>query len=267
MTDPPHPRSAWPFLSEPSPSASASRSAPEPVPLDGAVVPVAGLDATTRRAMRTLLAAHFDGVTEAAFDADLAEKESVLLLRDAEGALRGFSTLLRWTTTLDDGAPVVVYFSGDTLVDRAAWGTSALPRLWSRHVFARAAADAPTPAYWFLIASGYKTYRFLPTFFRRFHPTPTAPTPPAVQRLLDRVARERYGDRYADGVVRLAHATPLRAGVADIDARRRADPFVAFFERVNPGHAAGDELACLTRLDPANVTDAGRRMLGLPPES
>lgn len=233
--------------------------------LDASIVPVADVDGPTRVAMRRLLAIHFENVTDAAFEADLAEKESVLVLRDAAGAVRGFSTLLRLVVEID-GAPVVAYFSGDTLVDRGAWGTPALAQAWSRHVFARAAADAPTPAYWFLIASGYKTYRFLPTFFRTFHPTPTEPTPPDVQRLLDTLARARYGDRYADGVVRLAHATPLRAGVADIDARRRADPFVAFFERANPGHADGDELACLTRIDPDNVTAAGRRMLGLPAE-
>lgn len=232
--------------------------------LTGRVVPRADVSAATRAAMRALLAAYFEDVTEAAFEADLAEKDRVLLMEDDAGVLRGFSTLLRYERTLD-GQPVAVYFSGDTLIDRAFWGETVLPRLWAQTVFACAAEDAPTPAYWFLIASGYKTYRFLPTFFETFYPTPRAPTPPDVQRLLDALAQERYGDRYQGGVVRLEHATPLREGVAAIDERRRADPFVAFFERANAGHARGDELACLTRLAPDNVTPAGRRMLGLPP--
>ena len=231
--------------------------------LSGRVVPRAHVDARTRAAMQALMAETFDDVTDEAFAADLAEKDSVLLLEDADGTLRGFSTILRFEATLD-GEAVVAYFSGDTLIHRDFWGETVLPRLWSQTVFARAAEDAPTPAYWFLIASGYKTYRFLPTFFETFYPTPTAPTPPDVQRLLDALAHSRYGDRYRDGVVRLEHATPLRTGVADIDARRRADPFVAFFERANPGHTDGDELACLTLLSPGNVTPAGRRMLGLP---
>lgn len=232
--------------------------------LSGRVVPREAVPASTRAAMHALMAAYFEDVTEAAFSADLDEKDSVLLLEDESGTLRGFSTILRYEETLD-GRPVVVYFSGDTLVHPDFWGETVLPRLWSQTVFARAAADAPTPTYWFLIASGYKTYRFLPTFFEAFYPTPAVPTPPDVQRLLDALATRRYGDRYRGGVVHLEHATPLRAGVAEIDARRRSDPFVAFFERVNPGHARGDELACLTRIAPDNVTPAGRRMLGLPP--
>ena len=42
---------------------------------------------------------------------------------------------------------------------------------------------------------------------------------------------------------------------------RLANPDVAFFARVNPGHEAGDELVCLTTLDDDNLTRAGRRML------
>jgi hypothetical protein len=66
------------------------------------------------------------------------------------------------------GRPVVAFFSGDTIVDAAAWGDggNALPRLFARHVFALAAAerraDPAAAVYWYLISSGYKTYRFLP---------------------------------------------------------------------------------------------------------
>lgn len=232
--------------------------------MTGRVVSREAVPAPTRAAMRALMAAFFEDVTEAAFDADLDEKDSVVLLEDEAGVLRGFSTILRYEDALD-GQPVAVYFSGDTIIHPDFWGETVLPRLWSQTVFARAAEDAPTPAYWFLIASGYKTYRFLPTFFQTFYPTPHAPAPPDVQRLLDTLAARRYGPRYRDGVVHLEHATPLREGVAEIDERRRVDPFVAFFERVNPGHLRGDELACLTRISPDNVTPAGRRMLGLPP--
>jgi len=36
---------------------------------------------------------------------------------------------------------------------------------------------------------------------------------------------------------------------------------VAFFKRMNPGHACGDELVCLTRFHPDNLTDYIRRQL------
>jgi hypothetical protein len=155
-------------------------------------------------------------------------------------------------------------------VDPHARGLAALPRLWSRHVFALARQRPERETYWFLISSGYATYRFLPTFFRRFVPSPDAsdaePSPEAEREsaLLRAFATARYGDRFdaASGVVRLAHPTPLREGVAEVTPRRRADPHVAFFLERNPGHARGDELACLTRVHPDNLTPAGRRMVG-----
>ena len=87
-------------------------------------------------------------------------------------------------------------------------------------------------------------------------------TPPDVQAMLDTFAVAKFGSEYdpASGVVRLRHATPLREGVADLTAERLRDPLVAFFAERNPGHARGDELACLTEIARSNLTRAGERM-------
>jgi hypothetical protein len=119
--------------------------------------------------------------------------------------------------------------------------------------------------YWLLISSGYKTYRFLPVFFREFYPTYERPTPPAIKRRLDALAQLKFPSEYDPhrGVVRLTASAPLRAGVADVTEQRLRDPHVAFFVQANPGHVYGHELACLTELTQANLTAAGRRMIGL----
>ena len=82
--------------------------------------------------------------------------------------------------------------------------------------------------------------------------------------MLDALALRKFPSEYdpEQGVVRFARAAPLRPGVAEITGQRLHDPHVAFFEVANPGHARGDELACLAELVPANLTPAGRRMLG-----
>jgi hypothetical protein len=247
-----------------SPTSSSRRSDSLPR-LAGEVVPVGTLAASDREAMRRLLDRYFEGVSGARFEADLAEKEWAILLHDATGALRGFSTLMRLRPRVPEG-PVVAFYSGDTIIEREFWGDDALPRLWGRHVFTLAAAEPDVPAYWFLICSGYKTYRFLPVFYREFFPTWRRATPPNVRRLLDALAGAKFGPAYdaERGVVRLPGATPLRAGVGDVTPRRLRDPDVAFFAAANPGHARGDELACLVRIAPDNVTRAGRRMLGWP---
>ncbi len=238
-----------------------------PARLRGSVHLVSEIEGAQRERMHALLAQYFAGVAREAFERDLEEKEWVILLEDAQtGELEGFSTLMRLETHVD-GQPVVAFFSGDTIVGRPYWGETALPRTFARHAFGLAAAERRTnpsvAVYWYLISSGYKTYRFLPVFFREFYPTWVQPTPPDVQRVLDTLGRRKFPMEYdaAAGVVRLAHRTALRAGVAEIEPRHLRDPHVAFFAAANPGHAAGDELACLTALDPANLTPAGRRML------
>src|SRR5262249_443466 len=150
-----------------------------------------------------------------------------------------------------DGQDVVAFFSGDTIIALEYWGDSLLARLWSRTVFAEAelimAARPSVRVYWYLICSGYRTWRFLPVFFREFWPNLNGPTPSHAQNILDTLGRKKFGSHYirGSGIVRFPSATPLRGGVSDVTEERLADPQVAFFARMNPGHAAGDELACL----------------------
>jgi hypothetical protein len=160
---------------------------------------------------------------------------------------------------------VGVVYSGDTIIRPAYWGTPALPSVWIQHVLALA-ANLPQPVYWLLISSGYKSYRFLPVFYREFYPRYDCPTPADVQAILDGLAAARFGDEYdpVTGIVRFRQgATPLRAGVAEVGEERRRNPHIRFFLDRNSGHDQGDELVCLTQLSFDNLTSAGRRMARL----
>ena len=220
--------------------------------------------------MYALLQRYFSGTTRARFEADLREKESVILLRDAmSGQIQGFSTLMRLRARIDE-EEIVAFFSGDTIIDREYWGETVLSRIWGQTVFAEAdriVAERPgTAVYWFLICSGYKTWRFLPVFFQKFYPNADGPTPPHFQRILDTLGACKFGDEYltGSGIVRFRAASPLRHGVADLTEERLRDPHIAFFARMNPGHAEGDELACLAELSRANLTRAAQRMMAHP---
>lgn len=233
----------------------------------GSVVDPGSLSSGERDAMYRLLETYFAGTSRAQFEADLAEKECAILLRDAEsGQIQGFSTSMRLTAQVD-GEKIVAFFSGDTIVAREYWGDTLLSRLWSHTIFSAAeraiAANQAARAYWFLICSGYRTWRFLPVFFREFYPNPQTPTPPHLQRLMDTLGRQKFGDQYLPGagVVRFRSAAPLRPGISDVTEERLHDPYVAFFARMNPGHVRGDELACLTEVSRANLTRAGARMV------
>ena len=220
------------------------------------------LSCAERNAMYALLDRHFAGVAREQFDRDLIEKNWVLLLRDGDGALVGFSTMLVYETRVD-GSPVSVVCSGDTIVDPSAWNSSALPREWIAAVNRLRERYPNGPYYWLLITSGFRTYRLLSTFWRTFYPRHDALIPPNQQQMLDTLAAERFGGRYdpTTGIVRFERPQALKPHLAGVPVERMNDPHVAYFARRNPGHATGDELACLCELAESNLTRAGRRMV------
>jgi hypothetical protein len=217
--------------------------------MNGKLIPQHELTSVQRTSMLALMQGHFDGVTSQTFGRDLAEKNWVIVLEDDNGRLCGFSTLLVYDSSV---VPARIVYSGDTIVDREAWGSSALARTWIESV-RRLDAD-----YWLLITSGFRTYRFLSVFWREFWPRYNAVVPPP---LLDQLARERFGEQYANGLVRFPHPQRLRGALAEIPHGRDCDPHIAFFAAQNPGWAQGDELVCLCPLSSDNLTAAGERMV------
>jgi hypothetical protein len=217
--------------------------------------------------MYALLDRYFCGTSRDRFEADLGKKEQVILLRETEsGRIQGFTTLVRLNARVDD-QEVMAFFSGDTIVAHDYWGETLLTRVWGRTVFEavdQIRAEQPAAAiYWFLICSGYKTWRFLPVFFRRFYPSPDEEAPPRLRRVCDALGAMTFGDQYrlASGIVRFTTPAPLRDGVATVTDGRLRDRHIAYFVHKNPGHTKGDQLACLAELSRSNLTRAAERML------
>jgi len=237
----------------------------EPTPhLAARHVERSSLTSTQRSAMYELLCDHFEGVTRAVFETDLAEKDWVVLLEDATARLRGFSTFCMYTEQTPEGSPTTIVYSGDTIVDRSAWGTPTLPRSWIHAVYKVHATHFPgTKLFWLLITSGFRTYRFLPVFWRSFYPRFDEPTPAETQNWLQQIATNRFGQTYnpATGIVRLPSPQRLRGELRVVPIEKQADPHVAFFIASNPGHVDGDELVCLADLSREHLTPAGRRMV------
>lgn len=230
-----------------------------------------------RAAMRGLLERHFDGVTPTSFEADLEAKNWVVLLeepgardgvrpeaghtRSDEPTLYGFTTL-RVEEVEHAGEVLGLVYSGDTIVDPGAWSKSVLSRAWIHSVLELGRSlPRARRLYWLLITSGFRTYRFLPVFYREFFPRHDAPTPPATQAMIDAFAAHLFGARYspAEGVVHLDVPQVLRPHLSEVPEGREQNPHVRFFLQRNPGHVRGDELVCLTEVSLGNLTPAGRR--------
>src|SRR5437667_6048625 len=193
------------------------------------LVPRTDLTVGQKSGMFQLLSRHFAGVTPEQFARDLAEKNLTLLL-EREETFVGFSTLLAYTTAFE-GEILNVIYSGDTIVTPDAWGTTALPRAWVAGVETLRATLPPGRCFWLLLTSGFRTYRFLPVFWREFFPRYDAPTPSATKGLLSHLARERFGTQFNSdlGVVRFTNPQKLRPGLKQVPAGRGQDPHVSFF--------------------------------------
>jgi hypothetical protein len=228
--------------------------------LAGRFVPRDALDAATTSAMYVLLRSHFLGVDRETFQADLGQKNWVILLEDDRGRLRGFSTLLVYPETVD-GPPLTIVYSGDTIVAREWWGSPALSLTWLRAVRRIAPLYGGRELWWLLLTSGFRTYRFLPVFFRSFLPRFDA-APNGDQPVLERLAVAQFGSRFdpATGIVRLDRPQVLVPELIEVPRQRLGDPHVAFFLERNPGFVRGDELVCLARIAEDNFTPAARRI-------
>ena len=230
--------------------------------MKGRLVPTDDLSGSDRAAMFELFARFFEDPSRQRFEADLEGKNQVLLLEEEHGELRGFSTLLFFREAAEEESLNVVY-SGDTIVAPEAWRSSVLASAWIAAVKRLHRKRPADRLVWLLIASGFRTYRFLPVFWREFFPRFDRPTPEAAQRLMERLAGERFGRAYDSktGLVRFDEPQVLAPALRGIPAARLKNRHVAFFAAANPHHEAGDELVCLTELADANLTPAGWRML------
>lgn len=211
--------------------------------------------------LRRLLMEHFDGVEEAQFAADLREKSHVLRIWKG-GELVGFSTLLAYQREIG-GENFNILYSGDTIMSPACWRSPVLARGWMAMVLVLQRTMPAGRCLWLLLSAGFRTYRFLPVFWRGFWPQYGATMPPEVRSLRDQIAGERFGEAFdaGAGLVRFPRPHRLRGALADLPESRLDDPHVAFFLEANPGWREGDELVCLTEIDPSNLTPAGLRMV------
>jgi len=226
------------------------------------VIPVTEASTDDREEMWNLYRRFYSGTRRALFDADLAAKDSLLLLRDSAGMIQGFSTIAVGLTQLD-GRTIRYVFSGDTIIERACWGSQALAFSWLRYVGELKRERPELPLFWFLIVKGHRTFRYLPTFAREFYPHWEHGTPDSIAALMRKLAEERFGDAFdaASGLIRYPESHGhLAEDFAEANEREAAREDVSFFLRRNPGYRDGHELVCLCELARENLRPLARRL-------
>lgn len=236
--------------------------------LNGRLVRAPDVTDSERNDMFSLMETYYEHMDRSVFDADLDEKQWVILLQDpSHSVVHGFSTQMILDLAVDD-RPVRALFSGDTIVDHEYWAQNPLAQVWGQFALSLIDANCSAQLYWLLITKGYKTYRFLPVFFHEFYPCFDGPTPAWASRVIDALVRHKYPTAYNSGagIVRAdLFGCRLRSEVAEITNRRLRDPHIRFFAEKNPCHARGDELCCIAPLTRENFTTAAYRVIGSTP--
>lgn len=223
---------------------------------------IASVDEIMLAELYDLFCRHYDHVSFEKFKADFSKKDYVIVLRESEGnEIRGFSTQVLYDYVVDE-TPIKILFSGDTIIDRECWGEQALMKTWCSLAGAIKSQYPTTKLYWLLISKGYRTYLYLPLFYRSFYPRRGNDLLAFEQKIASTFAVEKFGSSFnpVSGIISFdSPQGQLRPELADIPMHRQDDLDVRFFLERNPHYRAGDELVCVAELTVGNMKGAARR--------
>ena len=203
---------------------------------------------------------YYDGSNESRVLKDLNDKTEIVLLF-YNNKLVGFTSLLVYFYTWQDSRIRVVY-SGDTIVEREHWGQQALAFAWITRMGELKSANPDMPLYWFVIIKGHRTFKYLPTFGKSFHPHWAEPRPD-LKALADALAKSRFGKYYNEqtGVIEFPESHGhLREEIAYPTEEELTKESVRYFLKANPNYLRGYELVCLCELDEENMKPLTKRI-------
>ncbi len=226
------------------------------------VVPVRSLQTNTLCEMFSLFCTYFSQTHFQNFLNDISEKDWVFLFRDTtKKNVQGFSTLRIFEHRFQAQVMTIVY-TGDTIIHKPYRNSLVFAKNWIGTV-CNLTKEVTHPVYWFLLSSGYRTYRCFPVYFKQFYPVYNDATPHLIKELMKDVSTYLFGQQFnpATGIVRFDKGnTPLVERECNPPVSRLNDPHIQYFVEQNPGHVYGDELVCLAEVSGENFSKAGKRV-------
>lgn len=198
---------------------------------------------------------YYNNVDFEVFKKDLADKDSVFLLKDSKTKdIKGFSTIKSINISYE-GKDVRGVFSGDTVVEKEYWGQGTLGVAFLKYLFMEKLKKPFQPLYWYLISKGYKTYLLMANNFSVHYPRYEKTTPKKEQFFIDEFSRSIYGDHYdlERGVISFSKVETvtkdcLKESITPITEELLTNKRINFFANKNPDWSNGDELSCLAEM-------------------
>ncbi len=215
--------------------------------------------------MYQLMSLYYENIKRENFLYDLSNKYQVIILKDEENNLiKGFSTLVLYDITVDN-IPIKLLFSGDTIIDKSFWSKNDLMQVWIQNAI-ELKKGFNEKFYWLLISKGYKTYKYLSSFYDEFYPRYNKVTPVFEQKIIDKFGETFYPDKYnsQSGIIVMNKEQDyLKSEYSKIPNEKLKDKNIEFFIKKNPKYYEGNELVCITELSLDNLNKKGKRIFGI----
>lgn len=219
--------------------------------LKAAYAPIDRIDVHVIRQMYQVFSQYYENTSWDVFLHDLSKKTGAFIMRNPAGRVVGFSTLMRCTINVG-GRRVRGLFSGDTVIERAYWGSRALQLEFFKFVIAEKFRFPLDAIHWFLISKGYKTYLLLANNFFTFYPRHDG-NQEFLGDIVDAYCQEMFPAYYnrERRILDFGHDyAPLKGDVAEITPQMREEnPAIRYFEDLNPEWRRGTELPCIGVVD------------------
>jgi hypothetical protein len=231
--------------------------------LNGFEIDYLNLSDFEKSQMFKIMENHYENMIFEKFLKDLSEKDKIFILIDEKENIKGFTTIKFMDFNIEN-KKIKGVFSGDTIVDKDVGFEIQLQKMWVNFIFKYLKANPQESLYWFLICKGYRTYGFLPMYFKKYYPNYEYNTPAFEKSIMDNYAFLKYGKNYdkTTGIIYNDGSNDyLKDDVAPVTERKLKNPVVKFFVEKNPGYVNGDELVCLAQFSFSNFKDVFERML------
>lgn len=215
------------------------------------------------RALFSLMEKYYNNVAYNNFLNDLFQKDVLLLLKNYQGEIKGFTSVKIYEFNLKNKLIKIVY-SGDTIVDKTYTWEFELHKSWGNYVFGLVACDSNIEYYWILLSKGPKTYKFLPTYFKSFYPSVNEPIPSFEEEIIHAFGKFKFPvefDPLSGIVYNYGNRDFLKSQEAIVTKSSKKNKHTQFFLSKNPDYSLGNELVCITKLSFNNLKKSYNRFL------
>ncbi|MCP4133839.1 MAG: hypothetical protein GY754_22915 [bacterium] len=243
-------------MTGPVSSQTTNQTANRKKAIQCAYTPLEKITVSDIKEMHSLFIKYYHNADLETFQKDINQKDGVFLVRQkSDNAIMGFSTVMKIKMN-HNGKKIAGLFSGDTILDKKYWGSTAFNKPFFSYVLREKLKNPFTPFYWFLISKGYKTYLLLANNYQYYYPRFDDKNDKKSKRMkavIDTYCTELFPGYYDEekGLLMFGNEyQKLKSNVAEITESLKAKyPKIAFFDEKNSTWREGTELPCVGEIN------------------